>query len=217
MILTHSIRGRKRKWNCLQERNREPSEGNPGPHPSSTSSGERLGCRDEEPEKKEQDQATCMSQECPCHIYSIITWTVYSACKLNKQGDNIQPWRTLFPIWNQSIVSRPVLTVASWPDYRFCRRQGKWSGIPISWRIFHSLLWSTQNFGVVDKAEIDVFLEFSCFFYDPKDVGHLISGSSAFLNLAWISEHSRFTYCWGLAWRILSVTLLACEMSTNVQ
>ena len=41
--------------------------------------------------------------------------TMYSAYKLNKQGDNIQPWRTTFPIWNQSVVPCPVLTVASWP------------------------------------------------------------------------------------------------------
>ena len=34
--------------------------------------------------------------------------------------------------------------------------------------------------GIVNKAEIDVFLEFSCFFHDPADVGNLISGSSAF-------------------------------------
>ena len=47
---------------------------------------------------------------------------MYSACKLNKQGDNIQPWRTSFPIWNQSVVPYPVLTVASWPAYRFLRR-----------------------------------------------------------------------------------------------
>ena len=37
-----------------------------------------------------------------------------------------------------------------------------------------------KGFGVVNKAEIDVFLEFSCFFYDPTDVGILISDSSAF-------------------------------------
>ena len=53
--------------------------------------------------------------------------------------------------------------------------------MPISWRIFHSLLWSTLSkaFGVVNKAEVDVFLELSCFFNDPMDVGNLISGSSA--------------------------------------
>ena len=37
-----------------------------------------------------------------------------------------------------------------------------------------------KGFGVVNKAEIDVFLELSCFFNDPMDVGNLISGSSAF-------------------------------------
>ena len=47
---------------------------------------------------------------------------MYSTCKLNKQGDNIQPWRTPFPIWNQSVVPCPVLTVASWPVYRLLRR-----------------------------------------------------------------------------------------------
>ena len=40
---------------------------------------------------------------------------MYSACKLNKQSDNIQPWHTLFPIWNQSVGPFPVRTVASWP------------------------------------------------------------------------------------------------------
>ena len=70
---------------------------------------------------------------------------MYSAYELNKQGDSIQPWRTPFPIWNQSVVSCPVLTVASWPAYRFLKRQVRWSGIPISFRIFHSLLWSTQS------------------------------------------------------------------------
>ena len=106
---------------------------------------------------------------------------MYSACKLNKQGDSIQPWCTPFPIWKQSIVPCPVLTVASWPAYRFHRRQVRWSGIPISFRIFHSLLWSTQSkalFSIVNEA--DVFLDLSCFFHDPVDVGNLIPGSSAF-------------------------------------
>ena len=70
---------------------------------------------------------------------------MYSAYKLNKLGDNIQPWCTPFPIWNQSVVPCPVLTAASWPAYRFLKRQVRWSGIPISLRIFSSLLWSTQS------------------------------------------------------------------------
>ena len=67
------------------------------------------------------------------------------AYKLNKQGDNIQPLHTPFPICNQSIVPCLVLTVASWPAYRFLKRQVRWSGIHISWRIFQNLLWSTQS------------------------------------------------------------------------
>ena len=47
---------------------------------------------------------------------------MYSAYKINKQSDNIKPWRTPFPIWNQSIIRYPVLTVASYPAYRFLRR-----------------------------------------------------------------------------------------------
>ena len=70
---------------------------------------------------------------------------MYSAHKLNNQGDNMQPWCTPFPIWNQSVIPRPIPNVASWPAYRFLRRQVKWSGIPLSFRIFHSLLWSTQS------------------------------------------------------------------------
>ena len=53
-----------------------------------------------------------------------------------------------------------------------------WSGILISLRVFHSLFDPpVKGFGIVDKAEIDVFLELSCFSDDPTDVGSLISGS----------------------------------------
>ena len=48
---------------------------------------------------------------------------MYSAWKSNEQDDNIQPWCTPFPIWNQSAVPCLVLTVASWPGYRFLKRQ----------------------------------------------------------------------------------------------
>ena len=100
---------------------------------------------------------------------------------LNKPGDNIQPWRTPFPIWNQSVVPCPVLTAASWPEYRFFKRQVRWSGIPISFRIFQfTVIHIVKGFGIVNKTEIDVFLELSCFFDDLADVGNLISGSSAF-------------------------------------
>ena len=48
---------------------------------------------------------------------------MYSVYQLNKQGDHIQPWCTPFTIWNQSVVPCPILTVTSWPAYRFLKRQ----------------------------------------------------------------------------------------------
>ena len=80
-----------------------------------------------------------------CVSSSPVFLMMYSAYKLKKQDDNIQPWCTPFLIWNQSVGPCPGLTVASWPAYRFLKRQVRWSDIPISFRIFHSLLWSTQS------------------------------------------------------------------------
>ena len=66
-----------------------------------------------------------------------------------------------------------------------------------------------KGFGVVNKAEVDVFLEFSCFFDDPTDVGNLISGffavSKSSLNICKFSVHVLLSP----AWRILSINLLA--------
>ena len=70
--------------------------------------------------------------------------------------------------------------VVSWATYRFLRRQLWWSGIPISWRIFQFVeIHMVKGFSVVNETEVDVFLEFSCFFDHPTDVGNLISGTSA--------------------------------------
>ena len=73
--------------------------------------------------------------------FSLAFHVMYSAYKFNKQGDSIQPC-TPFPILNHSVLPCPVLAVASWLAYTFLRRQVKWSGIPISLRIFQS--WSTK-------------------------------------------------------------------------
>ena len=115
-----------------------------------------------------------------CTSSSLAFLMMYSAYKLNKQGDNIQPWYTPSPICNQTVVLCLVLTIASWSAYRFLRRQVRWSSILISLRIVFVVIHTVQGFGVVNKGEIDVFLEFSCLFYDPTDVGNLISGSCAF-------------------------------------
>ena len=73
-----------------------------------------------------------------------------------------------------------------------------------------------KGFGIVNKAEIDIFLELSCFFDDPADVSNLISGSSAFsksiLNIWKFSVYILLKP----SWRILSITLLACEMTAIV-
>ena len=156
-----------------------------------------------------------------CASSSLAFLLMYSAYKLNKKSDNIQPWCTPFPIWNLSVVPCPVLIVASCPAYRFLKRQVRWSGITISWRIFQSLLWSTQSKALVHTVKgfgnkADVFLELSCFLMIQQmlAIGSLVP--LPFLNPAWTSGSSRFMYCWSLAWRILSVTLLACEMSAIV-
>ena len=46
------------------------------------------------------------------------------------------------------------------------------------------VIHTVKDFSIVNKAEIDVFLELSCFFHDPADVGNLISGSSAFFKIS---------------------------------
>ena len=101
-----------------------------------------------------------------CTSSSLAFHMMYSAYKLNKQGDNIQPWHTPFRIWNQSVVPCPVLTVASWTAYRFLKRQVRWFGIPISFRIFQFVVIHTvSGSGVVNKGEIDVFLKLLLFWW----------------------------------------------------
>ena len=70
------------------------------------------------------------------------------------------------------------------------------------------VIHTVKGFGIVNKAEIYVFLELSCFFDDSVDVGNLISGSSAFskasLNIREFAVHVLLKP----DWRILSITLL---------
>ena len=77
------------------------------------------------------------------------------------------------------------------------------------------VIHTVKGFSIVNEAEVDVFLEFSFFFHDPTHIGNLISGSSAFsktsLNIRKFMVHIL------LSWRILSITLLACEMSAIVR
>ena len=78
------------------------------------------------------------------------------------------------------------------------------------------VMYTVKGFGVVNKAEVDIFLKFSSFFSDPADVSNLISGSSAFSNSSLNIWKFMVRVLLRLAWRILSITLLACEMSAIV-
>ena len=110
------------------------------------------------------------------HSAQHFTW--YSAYKLNKQGDNTLMYS--FSKFEQ-VSCFMSSSVGSCPAYRFLRRQVRWSGIPISLRIFHSLLWSTQSKALVKSMKQKyMFFGTPFLFHDPTDVGNLISGSSAF-------------------------------------
>ena len=151
-----------------------------------------------------------------CASSSPVFLMMYSAYKLNKQGDSIQPWCTPLPIWNQSVGPCPVLTVASWLAYRFLKRQVSGVVCPSLSEFSTVCCDPHKGFHIVNKAEIDVFLKLSCFFNDPVDVGNLISGSSVFsktsLNIWKFTVHILLKP--GL--ENMSVTLLVCEMSTIV-
>ena len=73
-----------------------------------------------------------------------------------------------------------------------------------------------KGFGIVNKAEIDVFLEVLLFLWScgcwQFDLWFV-----CLLKRAWTSGSSQFMYCWKLSWRILSITFLACGMSAIVQ
>ena len=75
------------------------------------------------------------------------------------------------------------------------------------------MIYTVKDFGIVNKAEVDVFLELSCFLDDPMDVGNLISGSSVFSKSSLNSWKFSVHVLLKPSWRNLSITLLACEMS----
>ena len=94
------------------------------------------------------------------------------------------------------------------------------------------VMYTVKGFGIINKAEIDVFLELSCFFHDPADVGNLISGSSAFsktsLNISkftvhvllkpWLGEFWALLYWWQYTALMYSFSYLepvCCSMSSS--
>ena len=79
------------------------------------------------------------------------------------------------------------------------------------------MIHTVKDFGIVNKAEVDVFLELSCFFDDPMDVGNLIPGSSA------LSKFSLYIWKFSIHGLLkpsflkdFSIIMLACKMSVIV-
>ena len=105
-----------------------------------------------------------------------------SAYKLNKQGDNIQPLTYSFP------DLEPVCCSMSSSNCCFLTCiQISQGASQVVWysHLFQNfpqfvVIHTVKGFAIINKAEIDVFLEFSCLFNETMDVGNLISGSSAF-------------------------------------
>ena len=78
------------------------------------------------------------------------------------------------------------------------------------------MIHTVKGIDIVNKAEMDIFLELSCFFDDPTDVGNLIYGSSAFSKTSLNIWKFMVQVLLKPGLRILSITLLACEMSAIV-
>ena len=109
-------------------------------------------------------------------LFSPAFCMMYSACKLSKLGENIQPCHTPFSILNQWVVLHLVLTISSWPTYQFLRRQVRWSGILISKNFPQFVVIHTGKGFLVVNETTKCFSEFPCFLH----VGSLISGSCLF-------------------------------------
>ena len=109
---------------------------------------------------------------------------MYSAQKWNKQSDNIQPWHTPSPIWNQSIVPCPVLTVASWPAYRFLRRH---TCINIHYLFFSfwlTCLCMTDSRSIhISTNDPTLFLFMAEYYYSIVYTYHILFIHSSFMNI----------------------------------
>ena len=93
---------------------------------------------------------------------------MYSAYKLNKQGDNIQPWCPPFPIWSQSVFPCLVLNVASWSGIQISQEEGRvvWHSHLLKNFQQFVVIHTVKDFSIVNEGEVEVFLELSCFFYN---------------------------------------------------
>ena len=148
-----------------------------------------------------------------CESSTLAFYMMYSAYKLNSR-------------WQYTALTYSFLkfepvhcfmfssTVTSWPAYRFLRRQVMWSRISISLRIFYSLLWSIKSKALVWLIKQMYFWNSLAFSMIQWMLAVWSLAPLIFLDPVCLSGISQFKYCWSLPWRILSITLLACKMST---
>ena len=113
-----------------------------------------------------------------CASSSLAFCMMYSAYKLNKQGDNTQPWHSPFPIWNQSVPCPVNCCFLTCIQISQEVHKVVWYSQLFKYFLQFVVVYTDKRFGIINK--LDIFLEFSCFFYDPTDVCNFISGSSAF-------------------------------------
>ena len=128
-----------------------------------------------------------------CNLFSPAFLMMCSECRLNKQGDSRQPVVLLSGSWTNYFFDTAFKLLLLYP-YTVSQETGKMAWIPISLRIFQFVLIHTvKGFNIVSETELDVFLKFPCFLYNPANVGIWSLVPLPFLNLAWISGISWFT------------------------
>ena len=125
---------------------------------------------------------------------------LYSTDRFNKQGDHIQPWLTPFPIWEQSVVLCPLLTVAFYPVMQASQKAGKLVWYSLVFKNFPQFPLIHTGKGFSRVKPVDLLIWSSAF-----------SESSLSIGSSW------FTYYWSLDWRNLSFTLLVCEIIAVVR
>ena len=151
-----------------------------------------------------------------CASSSPAFFMMYSACKLNKQGDNI-----LALTYSFSYLEPVCCSMSSSNScFLMCIQISQEAG-QVVWysHLFQNfpqfiVIHTVKGFRIVNKAEIDAFLELS-FWLHQLAIWSLVP--LPFLKPAQTSGSSWLTYCWSLVWRTLSITLLACEMSAIVK
>ena len=144
-----------------------------------------------------------------CASSSLEFHVMYSAYKLNNQGDYVQPWHS-FPNFEPFPCSMSSF-VASWRIYRFHRRQVRWAGILVTLIIFQFVVTHTVN-GLSQsmKQKSVLFWNSLAFSMIQRMLAIWSLVPLPFLNPVRTSGSSWSMYCWSLAWIILRIILLAC-------